>query len=109
MLDIKPEIWNTPAAQQLTQSLTSINDIDSMQRFLRDVMTESEILEISSRLEAARLLATGAKYAQIIEATRLSSRTIARISDWMKNGTGGYASALTVINHHASSTRLEEA
>jgi len=39
MLDIKPEIWNTPAAQQLTQSLTSINDIDSMQRFLRDVKT----------------------------------------------------------------------
>jgi TrpR-related protein YerC/YecD len=73
-----------------------------MQNFLRDVMSEKEIIEISSRLEAARMLQAGKKYIEIIEKTKLSSRTIARISDWIQNGQGGYEAALKVINTHHS-------
>lgn len=98
-------IWDAPTTRRLARVLTTIDDTRIMQGFLRDVMTESEIIEISSRLEAARLLSTGAKYTEIIAATKLSSRTVARISDWMQNGTGGYASALTIASHHARTTR----
>jgi TrpR-related protein YerC/YecD len=98
MIDTNPEIWNTPRAEQFTQVLVSINDAQAMQSFLRDILTESEIVEISARFEAARMLASGAKYAEIIKATKLSSRTIARISDWIQNGTGGYALALKNID-----------
>lgn len=73
-----------------------------MQAFLRDVMTEKEILDISSRLEAARMLSAGEKYTTISKQTKLSSRTIARISDWMQNGKGGYKTAISLLgSHHA--------
>ena len=63
-------------------------------------MTEKEIIEISSRLEAARMLQSGSKYVDIVAKTKLSSRTVARISDWMKNGCNGYAVVLGQTNHH---------
>lgn len=93
-------IWETPAARQFAETLAAIDDIGIMQNFLRDVMTEKEIIEISSRLEAARMLQQGKKYTEIVEATNLSSRTVARISDWLQNGCGGYKAALKIVNAH---------
>jgi len=88
------QIWNDPNTVQLAQALVDIDNKTDMQNFLRDVMTEKEIIEISARLEAARMLKAGKTYAEIIERTKLSSRTVARISDWMQNGAGGYKQAL---------------
>jgi TrpR-related protein YerC/YecD len=95
-------IWEAPTARQFAEVLVGIADPQTMQAFLRDVMTEKEIIEISARLEAANMLKQGKKYTEIIERTKLSSRTIARISDWMQNGCGGYESALTIANAHRS-------
>lgn len=94
-------IWNNPQPQQLVEALLGINDKQTMQNFLRDVMTEKEIIEISARFEAARLLVAGETYAIIIERTKLSSRTVARISDWLKNGCTGYQAALSSLGHHS--------
>lgn len=95
-------VWEAPSAGQLSSVLASISDAQTMQNFLRDVMTEKEIIEISARLEAAKMLQQGKKYTEIIEKTKLSSRTVARISDWMQNGQGGYKAALTIANAHHS-------
>lgn len=94
------EIWELPTTKQLASTLAAIPDAPTMQSFLRDVMTEKEIIEISARLEAAKMLQSGAKYTDIIEKTKLSSRTVARISDWMQNGQGGYEAALKVVADH---------
>jgi TrpR-related protein YerC/YecD len=94
------QIWDTPTAKQLSIVLASIDDISIMQNVLRDVMTEKEIIEISSRLEAARMLELGKKYTEVIEKTKLSSRTVARISEWMKNGQNGYKEALKITSAH---------
>jgi TrpR-related protein YerC/YecD len=91
-------LWDTPTARQLLEALTSISEAAIMQNFLRDVMTEKEIIEISARLEAAKMLRNGKKYTDIIEKTKLSSRTIARLSDWMQNGQGGYEAILKTID-----------
>jgi len=93
-------VWETSTARQLAEVLAAITDAQTIQNFLRDVMTEKEIIETSARLEAANMLQQGKKYTEIIEKTKLSSRTIARISDWMQNGQGGYAAALQIINDH---------
>jgi TrpR-related protein YerC/YecD len=93
-------VWETETAQQFAGVVAAIEDVSVMQNFLRDVMTEKEIIEISSRLEAAKMLQLGKKYTEIIEKTKLSSRTVARISDWMQNGCGGYAIALNTVNAH---------
>jgi TrpR-related protein YerC/YecD len=88
--------------------LTSISDKTMMQNFLRDVMTEKEIIEISSRFEAARMLTEGKKYTEIVAKTKLSSRTVARISEWLQNGCNGYQAAINVINHdHILPARAE--
>ncbi|HEX9153870.1 MAG TPA: YerC/YecD family TrpR-related protein [Candidatus Saccharimonadales bacterium] len=96
----KSIVWNTETPRQLAEVLAAIGEIQTMQNFLRDVMTEREIIEISSRLKAAKMLQEGKKYTTIIEKTKLSSRTIARISEWMQNGQGGYAAALETLAHH---------
>lgn len=92
--------WDSYSTQQLAVVMASIPNETDMQNFLRDVMTEKEIFEISSRLEAARMLTTGEKYTEITKQTKLSSRTVARISDWLKNGNNGYTVALDVITSH---------
>ena len=94
-------IWNNDYVQQLVAVLASIDNASSMRNFLQDVMTEKEITEVSARLKAAQMLRMGAKYTEIIKATKLSSRTVARISDWLQNGTGGYEAALEFSKHHA--------
>lgn len=101
-------IWETPQAAALADVLSTIADVKNMRAFLRDVMTEKEIIEISARLQAADMLSRGEKYADIIAATKLSSRTIARISDWLQNGTGGYKVALENLHHaHLPPARAE--
>ena len=93
-------VWMDPNAHRLAEVLADVCDVQTMQNFLRDVMTEKEILEISARLEVAELLTNGVTYASISERTGLSSRTIARISDWMKDGCGAYKTVLGSSLHH---------
>lgn len=96
----KNTVWRSDVAQQFAEALLAVDNIQTMNNFLRDVMTEKEIVEISARLEAARMLEAGSKYVEIVAKTRLSSRTVARISDWLKNGCNGYQAALKTINTH---------
>ncbi len=92
-------VWQSETAQQLAEALVAIDNQQTMQDFLRDVMTEKEIAEISARLEAAKMLQAGSKYTDIVAKTKLSSRTVARISDWLKNGCNGYRAALNAVHH----------
>lgn len=86
--------------KQLAAVLAGINTVSDMQNFLRDLMTEKEITEMSARLEAARMLKSGKKYIDITKATKLSSRTVARISEWLKNGEGGYGKVINKLEGH---------
>jgi TrpR-related protein YerC/YecD len=98
MLQDVSKVWKDDKAQQLVEALLSISDKSTMQNFLRDVMTEKEIIEISARFKAARMLTEGKKYTEIVAQTKLSSRTVARISEWLQNGCNGYQAALNVIH-----------
>lgn len=100
----KTTVWKQDSTCQLAEALLGIDDLDTMRNFLRDIMTEKEITEISARLQAARMLQQSKTYTDIVATTKLSSRTVARISEWMKNGCGGYASVLsqTANSHHHS-------
>jgi len=100
MQSASASIWEMETTQQFARVLARIDDGPTIQNFLRDVMTEKEIIEVSSRLEAARMLEQGKKYTEIIERTKLSSRTVARISDWIQNGCGGYKAALALLDTH---------
>ncbi len=93
-------VWNNVGTKQLSTVLSKITKEKTMQNFLRDVMTEKEIIEIASRLQAAKMLNEKINYEKVISDTKLSSRTIARISNWLKNGCKGYIEAIKIINSH---------
>ncbi len=98
----KTIIWNSPSTKQLAVTLAAIDDVKIIQNFLRDAMTEKEITEISARFEAARMLQAGDTYTNIELKTKLSSRTIARISNWLQNGCNGYKAAFAISTTHYS-------
>ena len=83
------ELW-TKESVELLQALLRLRTAGEAKRFLRDLMTEDEIRMIVDRWRVARMLDAGSSYRKIEEATGLSSRTIARISRWLRHGRGGY-------------------
>ena len=94
------KIWEEDRNARFAQVLAGIDDTAMMQDFLRDIMTEKEIAEVSARLQAASMLTDGRTYVDIVQQTGLSSRTVARISEWLKSGAKGYAAALAFAQKH---------
>jgi TrpR-related protein YerC/YecD len=100
------ETWKNQKTEDLIEILLKLKTKQEMRFFLRDLLTEKELLELGSRWKAVRMLYQNKLYTEIIEETGLSSTTVARISKWLKNGLGGYGLALGLIfkNHHKISS-----
>lgn len=80
--------------ESLYKAILSLRNLGEADRFFRDLLTATETEELAERWKAARLLAEGVPYTQIIEQTGLSSTTVARVARWVKDGAGGYQTAL---------------
>lgn len=74
----------------LYNAILSLEDLGEAKSFFRDLLTEVEIKEFAERWKVARLISAGTPYTSIIDATGLSSTTVARVARWLKKGTGGY-------------------
>ena len=85
---------NSADIEALYRAILSLRTVPEAKNFFRDLLTETEIREFAERWKAARLLAAGVPYAEIIGVTGLSSTTVARVARWVKKGTGGYLLAL---------------
>jgi TrpR-related protein YerC/YecD len=96
------EKWNNRKNEDLTKAVLALETAKEVKMFLRDLLTEKELLELGNRWKAVQMLDGGISYAKIIEETGLSSTTVARISKWLKDGTGGYRLMLDRISndHH---------
>lgn len=68
----------------LCNILTNISNVDDMFDFLKDLLTEGEMLELSQRLDIARRLDQKQSYKQIEKETGASSTTIARAAKYLK-------------------------
>jgi TrpR-related protein YerC/YecD len=78
----------------LYRAVLTLRTVSEARRFFRDLLTPTEIEEFAERWKTARMLADGVPYTQIVEKTGISSTTVARVSRWLKKGTGGYRLAL---------------
>ena len=67
---------------------------------MRDLLTESELIEFGNRWKAAKMLSQGVTYIKVEKETGLSSTTVARVSKWLNGKMGGYKLMLNKINHH---------
>jgi TrpR-related protein YerC/YecD len=99
MVDIN---WQTNEKRELVEAILSLQNIDEVERFLRDLMTKQEIDEFSKRFLAAQIKKKKVQYNEIIEKTGLSSATIARISKWLKGPLGGYRLVINNLHHNHS-------
>lgn len=100
MKDYNSSVFDSDQARQLALALSLMNNQKDVQSFLANVMTKSEIKEVSSRLQAAKMLQAKEKYLDIQSSTGLSSATVARISNWLTKGSGGYKTALSLVDQH---------
>ncbi len=78
----------------LYAAVTRLENLDECRRFFRDLLTETEIREFAERWKVARMLSQGVPYTTIEKETGLSSRTIAHVHKWLKQGKGGYTMML---------------
>ena len=89
-----PIKWEGRDTDALIKAFLAMQGSGEMKAFLRDLLTESEIVEFAKRFRAARSIAKSIHYDAIIKDTGLSSRTIARIKKWYEHGKGGYRLAI---------------
>jgi len=84
-----------PLLEFLVHGLLTLQTPDECKAFLLDLCTESELQEMSRRLQAARMLKAGYIYTDIAEKTGLSTATISRVNRCLKYGDGsGYFTVL---------------
>jgi TrpR-related protein YerC/YecD len=86
--------WHTDDVDALCDALLSLDSVDEMAAFLRDVCTHREIQELAGRWAVVRHLADGLAYREIAARTGASTATITRVNQWLQRGTGGYQIAL---------------
>lgn len=102
---------NTKSAKELYEVILSLKNEDECRRFLRDLLTETEIQEFSNRWQVVKMLDKKVPYEIITRKTGMSSTTIARIQKWLSGNLGGYKFMLDRMNkkskknviHHTSS------
>jgi TrpR-related protein YerC/YecD len=96
---------NNQKTKDLLKAILALESQKEAEIFLQDLLTEQEIIEFGNRWKAARMLDAGETYLTIRKETKLSERTIARISKWLKSGKGGYKLMIKKFSHHQTSSK----
>ena len=82
---------------QFYKAVLTLGDEDECRKFFDDIATIKETLDMSARLEVARLLNEGTVFSEISKATGASSATISRVNKCLTYGEGGYRTVLDRI------------
>lgn len=86
--------WRTEGLESLCRAILTLETVDELAGFLRDLCTRNELDGLSGRWAVASLLATGLPYREVSRRTGISITTIGRVNEWRRHGTGGYRLAL---------------
>lgn len=92
--------WDNLKTEDLFRTILALRNVKEAKKFFRDLLTEQEIIEFAKRWQAAKMLNKKVPYSQIEKETGLSSRTVARVAKWLKQGKGGYGLMLKRLSHH---------
>ena len=85
---------HNPDVDALFEAILSMKTVEECYAFFEDACTIKEILDVSQRLKAAKMLSSGANYADISRETGMSTATISRVSKCLEYGAGGYRLAI---------------
>lgn len=93
-------VMTATKTKELISALLALKSREEAQCFLRDLLTEAEIIEFGNRFCAAQMLSDKLPYSQIEKETGLSSTTVARVSKWLNKGANGYKTVIARVGHH---------
>ena len=97
--------WRTDGLDALCRALLSLETVDEMALFLRDLCTRTEIEGLAGRWAVATLLEAGLPYRSVSRQTGTSVTTVGRVNEWRQYGVGGYRIALDRLDREASDDR----
>lgn len=83
---------------QFYRAILTLKDEEECRRFFDDVATIKEALDLSARLEVARMLDQGSVFSEISRETGASSATISRVNKCLTYGEGGYKTVLSRLS-----------
>ena len=91
-------VLDNASVELLIKAFMTIENEEECRAFLEDIMTTTEILDISQRLVVAKMLSEQAVYSRIVEKTGASTATISRVNRAYNYGTGAYSKILKRIS-----------
>lgn len=89
---------------KLAKALALLHSAPEVANFLKDLLSESEVLMLARRLQIAELLIQGLTYEQIKSELKVSFGTIARVQTWLELYGEGYR---TVVKRIAKKEKPE--
>ncbi|MCW9054711.1 MAG: trp operon repressor [Candidatus Pacebacteria bacterium] len=81
----------------LYTATSGVRGRDSMRRFLRDLLTESERIMLGRRIWIARLLLQDWTYDEIAIELKVGYGTISRVDRWLRDQMPGYEEAIQAL------------
>lgn len=108
---MKNKTWINKSTDNLFEAILALKTLEEAQLFFRDLLTEEEIREFSSRWKVAKMLSKKVSYSKIEKETGMSTTTIARISKWLNKGMNGYKLLINRLDslHRAHAQKILEA
>lgn len=67
---------------------------DQVKRFLKDLLTLSETVMISRRIQIAKMLLEGYTQEEVRKKLKVGLNNISQVEKWLNNGFGGYKEAI---------------
>ena len=95
--------WRNPDTEALFEAVLSLEDADEVARFLRDLLTYNELIELGQRWAIVRKLEECVPYRRIAEEIGVSTATITRVNQWRQHGMSGYRLVLDRLSAEQSS------
>ncbi len=86
--------------EYLFNGILSLSTVEECMSFFEDICTVTEIIEMSKRLTAAKMLSDNCTYTDIIEKTGLSTATISRVNRCLKYGSDGYTEVIRRLDEN---------
>lgn len=75
---------------KLARSVALLSTVEEVAQFLKDLLSESEVLMLARRLQIAELLTEGRTYEQIRKELKVGWNTIAKVQTWLSLYGEGY-------------------
>ena len=80
---------------ELYVEILKLETIEECEKFFDDLCTINELEAMLQRIKAAKMLLEDKTFQEVINETKISSATLARVSKCIKYGDGGYKDILT--------------